>query len=360
MSSKYIYNLSSNKLVLFIIFYYGIGAYIFSNYYINFDYINKFLNTFFNTNFNLIFTLPSFILITSYLFKQLNNNNLIIRFKNRKRYLMFMLKTVFKVNSIIYILLLLLTLIMCNITSHLGLDLANFYLLILAIIKMWVWLIIFSFIILSFYLFFKKSKIANLASFILIAILYFSKYLLGIIPYIEFILPNIYLYDTNQVFNTITSNIIARDPGNWYENFTIDKGSNDGIEKNMVVLAFGGLVGKVEEVGPNYAKVSSIINGTYSVSSKTLRTDDEGFVKGDISNKGILKMDYIDKDAEIKEGDEIVTSHLSEIYPAGITVGYVTEVHLESNNKLSKTATIKPAVDFKHLEKVLVIDKGKK
>ena len=161
-------------------------------------------------------------------------------------------------------------------------------------------------------------------------------------------------------YSTITSNIIARDPGNWYENFTIDKGSNDGIEKNMVVLAFGGLVGKVEEVGPNYAKVSSIINGTYSVSSKTLRTDDEGFVKGDISNKGILKMDYIDKDAEIKEGDEIVTSHLSEIYPAGITVGYVTEVHLESNNKLSKTATIKPAVDFKHLEKVLVIDKGKK
>ena len=161
-------------------------------------------------------------------------------------------------------------------------------------------------------------------------------------------------------YSTITSNIIARDPGNWYENFTIDKGTNDGIEKNMVVLAFGGLVGKVEEVGPNYAKVSSIINGTYSVSSKTLRTDDEGFVKGDISNKGMLKMDYIDKDAEIKEGDEIVTSDLSDIYPAGITIGYVTEVYLDSNNKLSKTAIIKPAVDFKHLEKVLIIDKGDK
>ncbi len=161
-------------------------------------------------------------------------------------------------------------------------------------------------------------------------------------------------------YSTITSNIIARDPGNWYETFTIDKGSNDGIEKNMVVLAAGGLVGKVEEVGPNYAKVSSIINGTYSVTSKTLRTDDEGFVKGDISNKGMLKMDYIDKDAEIKEGDEIVTSHLSDIYPAGITIGYVTEIHLDNNNKLSKTATIKPAVDFKHLEKVLIIDKGNK
>lgn len=158
-------------------------------------------------------------------------------------------------------------------------------------------------------------------------------------------------------YSTITSNIIARDPGNWYETFTIDKGYNNGIEKNMVVLAAGGLVGKVEEVGPNYAKVSSIINGTYSVTSKTLRTDDEGFIKGDISNKGMLKMDYIDKDADIKEGDEIVTSHLSDIYPAGITIGYVTEVTLDNNNKLSKTAIIKPAVDFKHLEKILIINK---
>ncbi|WP_317368510.1 rod shape-determining protein MreC [uncultured Tyzzerella sp.] len=160
--------------------------------------------------------------------------------------------------------------------------------------------------------------------------------------------------------STITSNIIAKDPGNWYETFIIDKGAKDGIEKNMVVLAFGGLVGKVEEVGDSYAKVSSIINGTYSVTSKTLRSDDEGFVKGDIANKGMLKMDYIDKDAEIKEGDEIVTSHLSDIYPAGITIGSVTEIHLDTDNKLSKTATIKPAVDFKHLEKVLIINKSNK
>lgn len=157
-------------------------------------------------------------------------------------------------------------------------------------------------------------------------------------------------------YSTITSNIIAKDPSNMYESFVIDKGEKDGIKKNMVVLAFGGLVGKVEEAGQTYAKVSSIINGTYSVSSKTVRTDDEGFVKGDISNKGTCKMEYIDKDADIKEGDEIVTSHLSNIYPAGITIGYVTSVSLDSDNKLSKTAIIKPSVDFKHLEKVLVIN----
>lgn len=155
----------------------------------------------------------------------------------------------------------------------------------------------------------------------------------------------------------ITANITAKDPGNWYENFIIDKGEKDGIKKNMVVLAVGGLVGKIEEVGYNYAKVSAIINGTYSVSAKSIRTDDEGFVKGDLSKNGICKMEYIDKEAEIKEGDEIVTSHLSEIYPAGITIGYVKEIYLEEETKLSKTAIIEPVVDFKHLEKVLIIDK---
>ncbi|MDE6182450.1 MAG: rod shape-determining protein MreC [Eubacteriales bacterium] len=167
------------------------------------------------------------------------------------------------------------------------------------------------------------------------------------------------LLETSSKYNEyskIAANIIAKDPGNWYENFIIDKGEKDGLKKNMVVLSVGGLVGKIEEVGPNYAKVSSIINGTYSVSAKTLRTDDEGFVRGDLSDKGICKMEYIDKEAEIKEGDEIVTSHLSEIYPAGITIGYVKEVYLDDNNKLSKTAIIEPTVDFKHLENVLVIN----
>ncbi|MFI3230425.1 MAG: rod shape-determining protein MreC [bacterium] len=166
------------------------------------------------------------------------------------------------------------------------------------------------------------------------------------------------LLDTSSKYSeysTLTADIIAKDPSNWYEMFTINKGSNDGIEKNMVVISNGGLVGKVEEVGINYSKVSSIINGTYSVSSKTLRTDDEGFVKGDLSNKGTCRMDYIDKDAEIKEGDEVITSHLSDIYPAGITIGFVTSVSLDDEKKISKTATIEPIVDFKHLEKVLVI-----
>lgn len=156
-------------------------------------------------------------------------------------------------------------------------------------------------------------------------------------------------------YTTVTADVVAKDAGNWYEMFTINKGYLDGIEKDMVVLAFGGLVGKVESVGPNYATISSVINGTYSVSSKTLRTDDEGFITGDLYNIGTYKMEYIDIDAEIKEGDEIVTSHLSSIYPAGITIGFVQDVFLDETNKISKTAIITPVVDFKHLDRVLVI-----
>ncbi len=152
----------------------------------------------------------------------------------------------------------------------------------------------------------------------------------------------------------VGARIIAKDTSNWYDVFLIDKGSNDGIKKNMVVIASGGLVGKVSETGFNYAKVVSIIDDTDSVGAKSLRTDDIGFVRGDFENRGMCKMEYVDNDAEIMAGDEIVTSHLSDIYPPGITIGYVKDIKTDENT-LTKCALISPTVDFKHLETVLVI-----
>lgn len=152
----------------------------------------------------------------------------------------------------------------------------------------------------------------------------------------------------------VGARIIAKDTSNWYDVFLVDKGSNDGIEKNMVVIATGGLVGKVVETGYNYSKVVSIIDDTDSVGGKSIRTDDLGFVRGDFENQGMCKMEYVDSDAEIMEGDEIVTSHLSEIYPPGITIGYVKDIK-NDENALTKCAIISPTVDFKHLETVLII-----
>lgn len=168
------------------------------------------------------------------------------------------------------------------------------------------------------------------------------------------------LLDTDSKYGDypkITAKIISKDPGNWYDTFIIDKGSKDGLSKNMVVLASGGLVGRIKECGLNYSKVVSMIDDSDAVSAKSLRTDDVGFVRGDLSHKNLCKMEYIDNDAEIIEGDEIVTSHLSEIYPPGITIGYVKEITPDTNT-LTKVAAIEPTVDFKHLENVLVITKS--
>ena len=156
--------------------------------------------------------------------------------------------------------------------------------------------------------------------------------------------------------DTTGAEITGKDPGNWYYTFTIDKGSKDGIEKDMVLINAGGLVGKITETGRSYSKAQSILDSRSSVSAMSLRTNDLGVIKGDYSlmDKGLCKMEYIDAESEIMEGDEIVTSTLSDIYPAGITIGYVKEI-VTDNNGLTKYAIIQPDVDFKHLSTLLVI-----
>lgn len=155
--------------------------------------------------------------------------------------------------------------------------------------------------------------------------------------------------------------IIARDSGNWYQSFTIDKGSDDGIAVDMNVMAEGGLVGRVIAVGPNWAKVVSIISDNNNVSGKILSTGDNLIVSGDLElmQQGVICFSQLlDSVDAVAEGDKIVTSSISDKYLPGILIGYVSEITLDSN-KLTKSGTVIPAVDFEHLEEVLVILKLK-
>lgn len=157
-------------------------------------------------------------------------------------------------------------------------------------------------------------------------------------------------------YTMVGVNIIAKDPGNWYDNFIIDKGRKDGLNANMVVIGAGGLVGRVIESGYNYSKVRTLVDDTFSVSAKSARTDDIGVVKGDMKLKeeGLCKMERIDIRADIIVGDEIVTSSLGNIYPPGIIIGVVKEISTNAD-ALTKSAVIEPLVDFKHLGTLLVI-----
>ncbi|MBQ6886954.1 MAG: rod shape-determining protein MreC [Lachnospiraceae bacterium] len=158
-------------------------------------------------------------------------------------------------------------------------------------------------------------------------------------------------------YEKVGARIIARDAGNWYSSFVIDKGYDDGIEVNMNVMAGAGLVGIVVDVGPNWAKVTSIIADNANVSGKVLSTSDNLIVSGNLElmAEGVISFSQlIDSDNQVVEGDKIVTSSISDKYLPGILIGYINSISADSNN-LTKSGRVTPAVDFEHLEEVLVI-----
>lgn len=158
-------------------------------------------------------------------------------------------------------------------------------------------------------------------------------------------------------YEKIGARVIGMDPGNWFSIFLIDKGTNDGIAVNMNVMAGSGLVGKVVEVGSNWATVKSIIDDSSNVSGMVLSTSDRLIVTGDLEtmNDGMIRFEQlIDEDDMVAEGDQLVTSRISDIYLPGLTIGYITEINKDPNN-LTKSGYLTPAVDFKRLDTVLVI-----
>ncbi|NCC16629.1 MAG: rod shape-determining protein MreC [Clostridia bacterium] len=160
-------------------------------------------------------------------------------------------------------------------------------------------------------------------------------------------------------YKSTGTKIIAKNPGVWYNTFTINKGTDDSVSANMILIASGGVVGKILESGNNYSKAQSILDSRSAVPAMSLRTGDLGVVKGDytLMNDGLCKMEYIDGQAQIAVGDEIVTSQLSDVYPEGLSIGKVTKIETDTNG-LTKYAVIEPFVDLKHLDTLLVIDKN--
>lgn len=164
--------------------------------------------------------------------------------------------------------------------------------------------------------------------------------------------------DEQYEYEKLGASIIGKDAGNWFDTFIIDKGSEDGIEVDMNVIAGSGLVGIVTNVGPNYANVRSIIDDRNSVSAMVLTTSDKCFVNGDLEmmskQQTIAFTDLTDADDKAAVGDQVVTSYTSSKYLPGLLIGQIQELNKDSNN-LTKSGTITPVVDFEHIKNVLVI-----
>ena len=167
------------------------------------------------------------------------------------------------------------------------------------------------------------------------------------------------LYQLDDIYSDypkVAARVISMQPDNWFSEFTIDKGSEDGIEVDMNVLADAGLVGRVTYVGKNYSKVTTIINDNSNVSAKSASTSDNCIVSGDLElmNEGYIRVSGISKDAGIKDGDMLLTSYISDKYLPGILIGYITNI-TDDGNKLTKSGYLMPVVDFSQIEEVLVI-----
>jgi rod shape-determining protein MreC len=167
-------------------------------------------------------------------------------------------------------------------------------------------------------------------------------------------------------YDYVKSQIISRDIGNWFERFTIDKGTNSGIQIDDIVikavrtedrLVKVGLIGKVVDVGYNWSKVVTIDDIGSSVSIKVLRTNEGGVAKGSIN--GNIEAFMFNQTEDLRVGDEIVTSGLGEIYLPNIYIGVIEKIE-KTSDLLTEKITIMPVVDFEKLYEVFVIKVGRR
>ena len=176
-------------------------------------------------------------------------------------------------------------------------------------------------------------------------------------------LRNLYNLDAQyEDYRKTGARIIAKDAGNWYHSFVINKGTDEGIQVDMKVIAGGGLVGRIIDVGPDWAKVQSIIADNASVSGMVLSSSDNLIVSGDLElyRQGFVSFSkLVDEADKVSIGDKVVTSNISDKYLPGILIGYISTIDDDSNN-LTKSGRITPAVDFEHMNEVLVLLDQKK
>lgn len=155
-------------------------------------------------------------------------------------------------------------------------------------------------------------------------------------------------------YQLVAAEIIARDLKNWNHRVTLNKGSKDGLAKDMAVLTHRGLIGRINSVTASTAEVLLITDRQGAVAALLQSSRYPGVVEGTTDNSNLLQMIHLPFDAPVEENDVVVTSGLGGIIPKGIRIGYVEKIKVEPNG-LMKRAIVKPFADLDRVEEVLVI-----
>ena len=157
-------------------------------------------------------------------------------------------------------------------------------------------------------------------------------------------------------FDMVAARVIGRESATWSRMIVINRGRQDGVDVDMAVVTQSGLVGHVVEAGWNSSKVQLILDPRSSVGTLVQRAESRvaGIVQGDLDNLTMPQMVNIPKNADVVEGDVIVTSGFGGLYPKGLVVGLISSLQNDEGGLL-KIGIMEPAVDFQKLEDVMVI-----
>lgn len=151
----------------------------------------------------------------------------------------------------------------------------------------------------------------------------------------------------------IGARVIGVGPSNHEWTAFLDKGMNDGLREDMAVVSSEGLVGRLVLVGGSYSKVLLMIDPEHSVGARLTGSGETGVLSG--KSEEDLLLEFIDTDTPVEAGETVVTSGYDKgIYPPGIPLGRVSSVRA-SRDRLAKSATVKPFVDFSKLDNVLIL-----
>ena len=164
------------------------------------------------------------------------------------------------------------------------------------------------------------------------------------------------LPQAQENYDVVDSYIISHSSSDWSSTFTINRGANVGIQEGLcVITANGELVGLVEEVGPNYAIVKTVLDSSLEISASIASSGYNGMVEGGYSSglEGLLRMNYLPSEATIRNNDQVVTTG-STVYPRDLILGYVVDAGCDDTG-VAKFALLEPAADIGSLEQVFII-----
>lgn len=165
------------------------------------------------------------------------------------------------------------------------------------------------------------------------------------------------LRPSQRKFDLESAMLTARSTSNWESSFTISKGRSMDIEPgDCVVDEYWNLVGVVSEVGENWSTVTTLIDSGTELGGLLSRTGEAAILEGDFAlmGQGKLKLSYLPEDSDLIAGDLVTTSGRGGMYPPGLVVGYVEELHTEASG-MTRYAIVQPETDLDSLKQVFVI-----